>query len=238
MFVPIHDKNALKFISFQRVTFGLIAANIAVFLWQLSLSAKLSGALVVVAGVTPTSLMGSIPLPPEFALLPPELTLFTYMFLHGSWMHLIANMIFLWVFGDNIEDAMGHLKFLFFYLTCGVVAGYAHAFMEPQSGAPMIGASGATAGVIGAYLLLYPKVKVWVLVLMRIPVRLPAYWILAFWAGFQVYFMLFSDNTTTAWWAHIGGFITGIALVILLHRPEIPLLGPKPDENVDADIVN
>ncbi len=231
VFVPIHDKNALKFIGFQRVTFGLIVTNIAVFLWQLSLGAKQSMALAIIAGVTPTSLIGGAPLPPDFALLPPEFTLFTYMFLHGSWMHLIANMIFLWVFGDNIEDALGHLKFLFFYLACGVAAGYAHAFMDAQSGAPMIGASGATAGVIGAYLLLYPRVKVWVLVLMRIPMRLPAYWILAFWVGFQIYFMLFSNDATTAWWAHIGGFIAGIILAVLLRRHEIPLWGPKPDEN-------
>ena len=231
VFVPIHDTNKLKYIGFQRVTVGLILANTAVFLWQLSLGAKQAVAVAVIAGVTPASLMGGAPLPPEFALLPPEVTLFTYMFLHASWLHLIANMIFLWVFGDNIEDALGHLRFLFFYLICGVAAGYTHALMEPNSQAPMIGASGATAGVIGAYLMLYPKVKVWVLLLMRIPVRLPAYWILAFWAGFQFYFMLSSSDATTAWWAHIGGFITGIILVMLLKRREIPLWGPKSDES-------
>ena len=231
VFVPIHDTNTLKYIGFQRVTLGLILTNTAVFLWQLSLGAKQSVALAVIAGVTPSSLMGGAPLPPEVSLLPPWLTLITYMFLHGSWMHLIANMIFLWVFGDNVEDALGHAKFLFFYLACGVAAGLTHALMESSSQAPMIGASGATAGIIGAYLLLYPKVKVWVLLLLRIPVRLPAYWILAFWLGFQIYFMFSSSDPTTAWWAHMGGFVAGIVLVVFLKRPEIPLWGPKSEEN-------
>ncbi len=229
VFMPLYDKNDLKYIGFQNVTVGLIVFNTLIFLLQTTLTSDQSAALAIGAGVTPSALVGGASLPPEFAYLPPELTLLTYMFLHGSWLHLISNMVFLWVFGDNVEDAMGHARFLIFYLVCGVAAGYAHALMSPDSQAPMIGASGATAGVIGAYLLLYPKVKVWVLLLLRVPLRLPAYWVLASWVGFQVYFVIAGTESDTAWWAHLGGFIAGALLIIFLRRREVPLLGPRAD---------
>lgn len=226
VFLPLHDKNALRFIPFQRVTVGLIVTNIAVFYWQFTLSDPQSMALVLGGGLTPAALMGAANIPVQYAWLPPEVTLFTHMFLHGSWLHLISNMVFLWVFGDNVEDAMGHLKFLVFYLLCGVGAGFTHALMDPVSGVPLVGASGATAGIIGAYLLLYPRVKVWVLLLLRIPLRLPAYWLLVSWLSFQIYFVVTEAEGTTAWWAHLGGFILGVALTPLLKRRQVPLFGP------------
>ena len=113
-------------------------------------------------------------------------SLVTYAFLHGSWMHLGGNMLFLWVFGDNVEDALGHGRFLVFYLLCAAAAGYGHALTEPVSIAPLIGASGAVAGVIGAYLVLHPKVRVWVLAFGRLPLRLPAAWVLSAWIAFQL----------------------------------------------------
>ena len=110
------------------------------------------------------------------AFMPERFTLISYMFLHGSWIHLLGNMLFLWVFGDNIEDAMGHLRFIMFYLMCGIFAAVLHSWMNPTSDLPLIGASGAVAGVISAYLILHPKVKVWVLALWRIPIRITAAW--------------------------------------------------------------
>ena len=106
--------------------------------------------------------------------MPERFTLVTYMFLHGSWIHLLGNMLFLWVFGDNIEDAMGHFRFIMFYLMCGIFAAVLHSWIMPKSELPLIGASGAVAGVISAYLILHPKVKVWVLALWRIPIKITA----------------------------------------------------------------
>lgn len=227
VFLPLHDKNALRFIPFQRITVGLIVTNIAVFFWQFTLPDPQSMAVVLSGGLTPAALMGVANIPVQYAWLPPEVTLFTHMFLHGSWLHLISNMVFLWVFGDNVEDAMGHLKFLLFYLLCGIGAGFTHALMDPASGVPLVGASGATAGIIGAYLLLYPRVKVWVLLLLRIPLRLPAYWVLVSWLSFQIYFVVAEVKDSTAWWAHLGGFTLGVALTPLLKRRDVPLFGPS-----------
>ena len=141
VFLPLKDDNPLKFIWFQFVTVALIIINVIVFIWQDSLG---EAGLVLVAqnaGVTPTALLGEAKLPAGFAGLPPEATLITYMFLHGDWWHLIGNMLFLWVFGDNVEDAMGPVRFLIFYLLTGVAAGLAHVYMNMGSQAPLIGAS-------------------------------------------------------------------------------------------------
>ena len=225
VFLPLHDKNALRFIPFQRVTVGLIAFNVAVFFWQVTLPAGQIAEVIGAGGLTPITLMGSGNIAAQYVWLPPEITLFTHIFLHGSWLHLISNMVFLWVFGDNVEDAMGHFKFLVFFLLCGGAAGYAHALMDPASGVPLVGASGATSGIIGAYLLLYPRVKVWVLLLLRIPLRLPAYWVLVAWLSFQIYFVVAEVEDSTAWWAHLGGFALGVALIPLFKRRDVPLFG-------------
>lgn len=228
---PIHDSNTLRFIPFQAVTFGLIVLNVLVFLYQLTLDADGLYAFSLVAGSTPAMLMheaGSVaqlPLPAEFAYLPPEATLFTYMFVHADIWHLFGNMIFLWVLGDNVEDALGHVRYLIFYLLCGVAAAYAHALVEPNSSIPLIGASGAIAGVVGAYLMLYPRAAVWSLILMRIPVKLPAWIVLGAWVAVQVYFISTMDQSGTAWWAHAGGFIAGVVLTPVFKRPAVPLFG-------------
>src|SRR5690242_1277928 len=126
VFVPLYDNNQLKFIPFQATTWSLIAVNVAVFIWQQTISQEAVSALDFGAGVIPASLTGDAKIPAELVLTRPEFTLLTYMFLHGDIWHLLGNMAFLWVFGDNVEDAMGSLKFLFFYLLCGVAAGLAH----------------------------------------------------------------------------------------------------------------
>jgi membrane associated rhomboid family serine protease len=151
------------------------------------------------------------------------LTLITYMFLHGGWMHLIGNMLFLWVFGDNVEDAMGHGRFLAFYLLAGIAGGLAHTLSGPTSTVPLVGASGAIAGVVAAYLMLHPRVKLWVLVLGRFPLKVSAVWAIGAWAAFQVVMLLVASDHTTAWWAHIGGFAAGAVLLPIMRKPGVAL---------------
>ncbi|MEO1200848.1 MAG: rhomboid family intramembrane serine protease [Pseudomonadota bacterium] len=222
MFVPIYDHNKLDHVPLQFVTIGLIVVNVLIFVvFQSGLIGGQGEAIAFTYGMIPAVVMDIRDLPPEYAVFSDTwepITLITYQFLHGGWMHLIGNMAFLWVFGDNIEDALGHFKFLIFYLLCGVAAGLCQILIEPGSQAPVIGASGAVAGIIGAYLMLHPKVKVWVLVMMRIPIRLSAMWVLGFWIGFQIFMAFAFPDEAVAWWAHIGGFIAGALLVIPLKR--------------------
>lgn len=148
-------------------------------------------------------------------------TALTSMFLHGGIMHLAGNMLFLWIFGDNVEDVMGHIPYLVFYLVCGVAAGALHVFSNPNSPLPMVGASGAIAGVLGAYLLLYPKARVDVALILIIIVRMftwPAWIVLGAWMIFQIAGGLLTASTGggIAYWAHIGGFVVGITLTFPL----------------------
>jgi membrane associated rhomboid family serine protease len=181
--------------------------------------------------VIPSVLFGEKRLSPELALVPPELTILTSMFLHGGWMHLIGNMLYLWVFGNNVEDSMGHLRFLVFYALCGAAAVFAQALPNPASTIPMIGASGAISGVLGAYLLLYPHSRV----LVGIPLgfvihtmRLPALWVLGFWFVLQIVNTLLAGKAQggVAWGAHIGGFVAGMALLPLFKRRGVRLFQP------------
>jgi membrane associated rhomboid family serine protease len=144
------------------------------------------------------------------------LTPFTSMFLHGGWMHLLGNGLFLWVFGNNVEDSMGRIRFFFFYLLCGLAAAAAQVFQAPASPVPMIGASGAISGVLGGYLVLYPRVPVNVLIPIFIfiqIVKLPAYLVLLIWIGMQLLNASTGLETGVAVWAHIGGFVAGMLLV-------------------------
>ena len=155
---------------------------------------------------------------------PDWLTLITYAFLHADFWHLLGNMLFLWVFADNIEDAFGHVRFLIFYLLCAIGAGLVFVLSDPESQTPLVGASGAIAGVVAAYLMLHPQQKIWVLVLFRIPLRLRAFWVLGFWVLFQFYSILVAQpSEQVAWWAHVGGLVTGAILVLVLRRRGVPL---------------
>ncbi len=234
MFVPIYDDNAIENIRFQYVTYSLIALNILVFgIFQggfQGLHPTLDTILTASFAVVPTELLGQLPpagspVPQNQLPVPEALTLLTYMFLHASWWHLGGNMLFLWVFGDNVEDAMGHFRFLIFYLLSGVAAGLAQVFLTPTPDSLLVGASGAVAGVIAAYLLLYPHVWVWILALGRLPLYLKAYWLILAWIGFQVYsaMTITSGKVTVAWWAHIGGFMAGLLLVLIFRRPGVSL---------------
>ena len=223
MFLPLHDQNPLKIVPFQFVTMTIILINIAVFAWQAFLPLGDENSFVLGYGMVPAVLFDHSLLPPDIVRLPAEITLLTYMFLHTDVWHLLGNMLFLWVFADNIEDAMGHFRFALFYLLCGIAAGLCHGLFEADSIAPLIGASGAAAGVLGAYLLLHPKVKILVLLFGRLPLVLPAYVLIAGWVGLQLFALFYSDENIS-WWAHIGGFLVGAALLPLLRDKSIPLL--------------
>ncbi len=225
MFVPIYDYNPLRYYKTAWTTRMLVAVNIAVFVvfqsgFFLADGMKLAAATF---GVTPESIAKDIPIFANYRFIPPEITFVTYMFLHGSWLHLLGNMLFLWTFGDNVEDAMGRWRFLAFYIGCGVAGGLAHYLSAPDSTMPLVGASGAVAGIIAAYLMLHPHVKVWVLALGRIPLKLRAMWLLGGWVALQFGNVLLAFESPISWWAHIGGLIAGAGLIVLLRRPGVPL---------------
>ena len=226
LFIPLQDDNDLVSIEFQFVTVGLIALNIlAFFLTRGPVNEELSLSFAII----PSELMqvgfwGGPAFGPHNQIpVAEQYTLISYMFLHGDIWHLFGNMLFLWVFGDNVEDAMGHVKFLLFYLACGVAGGLVHSWVSPESLAPLIGASGAVAGVIAAYLLLHPRVNVWVLFLKFLPLRIPASVVLGLWVVIQVVMIFVPSIGPVAWWAHIGGLIAGVVLVVFLRRPGVPL---------------
>jgi membrane associated rhomboid family serine protease len=166
--------------------------------------------------------------------IPAGATLFTSMFLHGGILHVAGNMLYLWIFGNNIEDAMGRIRFILFYFLCGVIAAYGHALTNPTSTVPMIGASGAVSGILGAYLMLYPRAKVMTLMAFGFYIRtiqLPAVFVLGFWFFLQFLNALMSGSAGqgVAWYAHIGGFVAGIALIGLFKRRQVPFGGRKRD---------
>jgi membrane associated rhomboid family serine protease len=227
MLIPVKDDNPLKLIRFQYVTAALIVINTVLFALTGGLTGEATLAAIATGfGVIPLELFqgAGAPVTPFNPIAEP-LTLLTYQFLHGSWLHLFSNMIILWILGDNIEDAMGHAGFLVFYLLCGTLAGLAHAFMSPASPVPLIGASGAIAGVMGAYIWLYPRARILLLFSLIIPFRLPAWMFLGAWVALQFISLNAPQSTehAVAWWAHIGGFIAGLALVLLWpSRRQLP----------------
>lgn len=231
MFVPLWDLNPIKRVRFQYVTFALVLINCAVyFFFQMGVLYLVNDNILVGFAVIPNELVQQgflqqpvTAVPAPIIVVPEGITLVTYMFLHGNFMHLLGNMVFLWVFGDNVEDAMGHWRFLFFYMICGIFAGVTHAMISSQSNVPMIGASGAVAGVIAAYLMLHPNVRLWVLVLFRLPLRVSAGFALLFWIGLQILNVIIDTQDNTAWWAHIGGLVAGAVLVLFMRRRDVPL---------------
>lgn len=228
MFIPLKDDNPLVLIRVAYVNWSLIAANILVFIFvQKGIAATEIISSSLSYGFIPALLFGFVEPNIQYAVFPEEFTLVTYMFLHGGWLHLLANMMFLWVFGDNVEDAIGHVGYLFFYLVCGVLAGLAHGLAVPMSNAPLVGASGAVAGVMGAYFLLHPRVRVWVLLFWRIPLPLPAILALGIWIAIQVINAAMSSQDNVAWWSHLGGFAAGAILIIFMRRKSFPLFNMR-----------
>jgi membrane associated rhomboid family serine protease len=222
MLIPVKDDNPLLLIRFQYVTAALIIINVLIFAVTGGFVTEATLAAVATGfGVIPIELFtGTNPAPHGFDPIAEPLTLITYQFLHGSWLHLFSNMIILWILGDNIEDNMGHVGFLAFYLLCGVAAGLAHALMSPGSNVPLVGASGAIAGVMGAYMWLYPRARILVLFSLIIPFRVPAWVFLGGWLVLQFLSLRapVGAEQAVAWWAHIGGFVAGLVLTLLWPR--------------------
>jgi membrane associated rhomboid family serine protease len=221
---PLKDDNPTR--RFPVLTVGLMVVNVLIFLLEWRLPAATWSAMMQNLGVVPVRLFGG-------SASSSIMTLLTSQFLHGSWLHLGGNMLFLWIFGNNVEDHLGRVLFLPFYLASGVAAGLAQALVHPHSQIPTIGASGAIAGILGAYFVLYPKAQVHTLVIIIVFIRIitvPASLWLGVWFLLQLALALASGGHDggTAWFAHLGGFVFG-ALVILLTRPlrrrEAPLIG-------------
>ena len=227
--IPLHDDNPVEITPV--ITISLIVVCTLVFIWQVLLGDQSGQAIVYSLGVIPAVLLDRVSLPEQLVLVPAQLTVFTSMFLHGGIPHLAGNMLYLWIFGNNVEDAMGHFRFVIFYLLCGIAAVGGQVLQNPDSQIPMIGASGAISGVLGAYLLLYPHARVLVAIplgFILYTVRLSAAWVLGFWFIIQIVSSLLADpgSVGVAWFAHIGGFATGMLLIPLFKYRRFPLFHP------------
>jgi membrane associated rhomboid family serine protease len=216
--IPLRDDNPVR--NTPVVTIALIALNVIAFLWELGLPAEFVQTAVYSLGFVPAVAFGRAELPNPW--LPAPLTVLTSMFLHGGWLHLAGNMLYLWIFGDNVEDRLGRVRFGAFYVGCGIVAALAQALPDTRSIVPMIGASGAISGVLGAYIVLYPRANVLValpLLFIFYTFRVPAALVLGFWfLGQLVSTLGAGDETGVAFGAHLGGFVAGIVLVFALTR--------------------
>lgn len=226
MFIPLHDANRLQHIKLQYVTLAIIGINIVIYL-STTIDDQFAMATAISFGFIPAVVNEMAYLPSGYDLIPAKLSYVTYAFLHGGFMHLAGNMLFLWVFGDNVEDAMGHIRFLIFYVLCSIGGAFLHGFVIPDSQLPLIGASGAIAGIVTAYLVLHPRVKIWVLAFGRIPLRIPAWFVLAGWIAWQFAMFFIGGDDEISWAAHIGGILTGGILVWFLRRKDIPLLDKR-----------
>ncbi|MDH3976939.1 MAG: rhomboid family intramembrane serine protease [Gammaproteobacteria bacterium] len=233
---PIRDENP-HFLT-PYVTIGIIAANILawIFLQGLGTYPELAKS-VCTLGLIPGSLLDTVPVGTRFQVGPNSMcvitessnwfTVITSMFMHGGWMHLIGNMWFMWIFGNNVEDSMGHQRFIAFYLLCGGAAAALQMIFNPNSAVPMVGASGAIGGVMGAYIVLYPRVKVHMLLFLGFFVTtfaMPAMYMLGYWLLIQLIGGVGSIGATgggTAFWAHVGGFVAGAAMVTWFKDPEL-----------------
>lgn len=214
--IPIKDDTPTK--TFPYVTIAIIIVNVLVFLYELMLGPFGIEVFIYRTAAIPYEVTNLLDLYPQ-SIVPPPFTLFTAMFVHGGFMHLAGNMLFLWIFGDNIEDVMGHWKFVVFYIFTGLVASMTHVLSDITSTVPMVGASGAIAGVLGAYFLLFPRANVLSLVFLVFfvtMVRIPAVVFLGLWFLFQLLSSGYGGGI--AWFAHIGGFVAG-AIVIRLFLP-------------------
>lgn len=225
--IPLKDDNPTELQPF--VTWGFIGVCVLVFLYQAGLDSQAGHRFVIEYGFIPALLFGTVSTGSWQPPLPASATILTSMFMHGGFMHIAGNMLYLWIFGNNVEDALGHAKFVVFYIVCGAAAALAQGLVDPSSIIPMVGASGAIGGVLGAYLLLYPKAKVLVLIPFGIfsqLIRIPALYVLGFWFVLQFLqgaLSLNAEGGGVAFWAHIGGFLAGMVLIVFMRRPGVTL---------------
>ena len=213
--IPLKDDNPTS--KKPIVTYFLIGLSVLIFIIQLSSQSYQTGQLFYSYGLIPSVLMGHKQLPMDLYSVPAYLTIFTSMFMHGGFMHLIGNMLYMWIFADNIEDNLGPLKFLIFYLLAGIGAAMTQVLMDVNSQIPMVGASGAIGGVLGAYLINYPNARVLVLIpfgFFNQLIKIKALYVLGFWFILQ----FISSGGGVAYAAHIGGFISGIILILFFNK--------------------
>jgi len=219
--IPIRDKNPSS--TFPYVTIGIIIINILIFLYELSLESEL-GEFIMKFGVVPLKVSYYSHVS-NLTFISTFFPFISSMFLHGGFIHLIGNMWFLWIFGDNIEDKLGHFKYIAFYFICGIIASSVHVFFNSQSNIPCVGASGAIAGVLGAYMITFPRARVVTIVPLFIfiqVIELPAMVVLGFWFVIQFFNGATSITASTsgagvAWWAHIGGFAAGVVILYTIR---------------------
>jgi len=225
-FLPLFDDNPTA----RRpiISWMILAICLLVFFWQVSLEGIQGQIAALQYGVVPALLFGYESLPAEIQKVPAFLSVFTSMFLHGDWLHLGSNMLYLWIFADNVEEAMGKIRFIVFYACCGLAAALMQSLIDPTSTIPMIGASGGIAGILGAYIMLHPKAAVRVLMIILIFIRvisLPAWLVLGVWifGQFAAAPAALSTDGGVAYFAHIGGFLAGMALVPIFKLRNVPL---------------
>ena len=238
-FLPLFDDN--KSNAFPVITIGLIVICALIFLVQMAGSDMDQRIFIYAYGAVPAVVTGREYLPAEIVAIPSWLSLMTSTFLHGGWMHILGNMLFLWIYGDNVEDQMGRLKFLVFYLICGVVASLTHVMIDPGSTTPLVGASGAIAGVMAAYVLMFPRAKIRVIAVILIFIRFtyfPAFVVIGIWAALQIVAVpasLSAEGGGVAYFAHIGGFVAGLVLTPLFKKRGVVLM-PKAEATPDWEV--
>lgn len=224
MFIPLHDANPLKRIYFQFFTVGFILICIGVYLYTLTLSLDELSLFQQNFGMVPAELFGHRPSQQGYAN--DWWTPLTCIFLHADFWHLLGNLMFLWVFGDNVEDEIGHTRYLFFFAFCALVASGLQAGIDSHGYYIVVGISGAVSGVLGGYFILHPKQNVFVLILSRIPIILPSFLVIGGWAIFQLYHASISPaGGGIAWWAHVGGFVAGAGMMLLLRVNKTSFFG-------------
>lgn len=242
-FLPLYDDNTPQ--AWPIVTWLLIFCCVIIFLVQATQAPDAARLMLLQYATIPSLVSGEASLPLELTVIPPSVSLVTSTFLHGGWLHLGGNMLYLWIFGDNVEDKMGPIKFAVFYLLCGIAASLAHVAVNPGDSTPLVGASGAIAGVLAAYLLMFPRAKVRVFMLIIIFIRwiyLPAFVVLGAWLLLQVFAAPGSldQQGGTAYFAHLGGFVAGIVLTPFFRKKGVPLMpkshdlpeGKMPEDNM------
>ena len=228
--IPISDDNPTRIVPF--LTWGIMAACIGVFIWQVSLGQSAEERVAYTYGFVPALLLGHAKLSAALEAPAPALTLLTSMFMHGSWLHLAGNMLYLWIFGNNVEDMMGHVRYLIFYVLSGIAAALTHGLANPDSTIPMLGASGAISGVLAAYVMVYPGARVTVILPLGIllyPVKIAAIFVVGFWFVIQLISAAMTDPSQpgVAFLAHVGGFVAGLILTPFFKYADVPLFGRR-----------
>lgn len=228
--IPLHDESRPHLTPW--VVRSAVLICVAVWFYQLTLIGNAEAHFYYQFGLVPASFFGHAELPPDLAVIDPWLTLITTIFVHGGFLHLLGNMLFLWTFGDNIEDSMGHFRFVAFFLITGAFAAFCHGIWDTESTSPLVGASGAVSGILGGYILLYPRSRILVGIPLGpifLPLRLRAWFLIAVWFGLQIFNVISSGVTDsgTAWLAHIGGFIVGMILLPFFKYRDRKLFSPE-----------